>query len=59
MPFDAARYLETLVVVAACADPTAAACALDRLADLAFSHGRAVFAEHPARRAEAMREARP
>ncbi len=59
MPFDTARYLETLAVVAACADPTAAACALDRLADLALFHGRALFAEHLARRAEALREARP
>ncbi len=59
MPFDAAHTLETLLPVAACADPIATACALDRLADLALFHGRALFAEHLARRAEALREARP
>jgi hypothetical protein len=58
MPFDTTHYLATLVPVAACADPVAAACALDRLADLALFHGRALFAEHLARRAEALREAR-
>jgi hypothetical protein len=58
MSFDTARTLATLVAVAACADPAAAACALDRLADLALFHGRALFAEHLASRAEALREAR-
>ena len=59
MPFDSTAYLETLIPVAACSDPAAVACALDRLADLVLFHGRAVFAEHLARRAEAVREGRP
>ena len=59
MPIDATPYLETLLPLAACADPVALACALDRMADLALFHGRALYAEHLARRAEAMREARP
>jgi hypothetical protein len=58
MPFDTAHYLEMLPIAAASADPLALAGALDRLADLALFHGRAVFAEHLARRAEALREAR-
>ncbi len=58
MPTDSLHHLETLLPLAACADPVALACALDRLADLALFHGRAVFAEHLARRAEALREVR-
>jgi hypothetical protein len=58
MPFDTAHSLGTLLPVAVCADPVATACALDRMADLALYHGRALFAEHLARRAEALREAR-
>jgi hypothetical protein len=58
MPFETAHYLTTLLPAAACADPVAVASALDRLADLALFHGRASFAEHLARRAEALREAR-
>ena len=58
MPLDSLPYLETLLPFAACTDPIALACALDRLADLALFHGRSLFAEHLAHRAEALREAR-
>ncbi len=58
MSIDATPYLDSLLPLAACADPVALACALDRMADLALSHGRAVYAKHLARRAETVREAR-
>ena len=58
MPFDTTHYLATLLPVAVCANPVAAACALDRMADLALFHGRGVFAKHLARRAESLREVR-
>jgi hypothetical protein len=59
MHFYSAAYLDTLLPLSACTDPAAAACALDRLADLALFHGRTLYAEHLARRAAAVREARP
>ncbi len=59
MPNDTLNHLAVLLPLAACTDTAALACALDRMADLALAHGRALFAEHLARRAEALREARP
>jgi hypothetical protein len=56
MPFDTLHHIGPVLPLAACADPAAIARALDRLADLALFHGRALYAEHLARRAEAMRE---
>ncbi len=58
MSIDTTLYLEPLLPLAACVDPVALACALDRMADLALFHGRALYAEHLARRAEGVREAR-
>lgn len=57
MQFDSPPTLGALLLIAACADPMTTASTLDRLADLALFHGRALYAEHLARRAEAMREA--
>ena len=58
MPYATIQQLGVLLPIAACADTPALACALDRLADLALAHGRAVYAEHLAHRAECLREAR-
>ena len=55
VPIDASPYLDTLIPLAVCSDPAAVACALDRLADLALFHGRALYAEHLAHKAEAVR----
>jgi hypothetical protein len=57
MPFSAPNYLGTPVPIVAGTETTALACAIDRLADLALSHGRAAYAEHLARRAAELREA--
>ncbi len=59
MPYATIQYLRVLLPMAASADTPALACALDRLADLALAHGRAVYAEHLAHRAESLREAKP
>jgi hypothetical protein len=57
MPCDPNHYLCILLPIVATTDISALACAIDRLADLALSHGRAAFAEHLSRRAAALREA--
>ena len=58
MPLHQIPYFDTLLPLAACADPLALACTLDRMADLALAQGRAMFAEYLSHRAEAMREVR-
>jgi hypothetical protein len=50
------QHLSALLPVAASADIPTLACALDRLADLALSNDRGMFAEHLAHRAEPLRE---
>ena len=50
------EHLSALMPLAASADMPTLACALDRLADLALSNGRGMFAEHLAHRAERLRE---
>ena len=52
------EYPDALLPLAACADPIFLACMLDRSADLMLAYGRTAYAEHLARRAEAMRDQR-
>ena len=59
MPHATIQHLGVLLPMAASTDRPALACALDRLADLALAHGRAVYAGHLAHRAESLREAKP
>ena len=59
MPYITIQHLGVLLPLAAGNDTPALACALDRLADLALAHGRAVYAEHLAQRAESLRKVKP
>ena len=58
MPYATIQQMGVLLSIAACADTPALACALDRLADLAFAYSRAADAEHLSHRAECLREAK-
>jgi hypothetical protein len=49
-------FFDVALPMLASADPATIACALDRLADLALSFGRAAYAEHLAQRAADLRE---
>ena len=55
MIFNLPANLGALLPFAASTDPMALACAIDRLADHALAHGRAIYAERLARRAEELR----
>ena len=59
MPYVTIQHLGFLLPLTAGADTPALACALDRVADLALAHGRAIYAEHLAHRAECLRKAKP
>ena len=59
MPYATIHNLGVLLPIAANADTPSLACALDRPADPALAHGRAIYAEHLVHRAESLREAKP